>query len=107
VGGAKKKSLAQIEKAQAMQKKKEEMKKTKAKAAVEKKSRGIDMPNIREPRFLTELSKLGAVTPYSLASQFNLRISVAKDLLEELEREKLVRAVGGGSRIKIYQVAAT
>ncbi len=44
--------------------------------------------------------------PYSLASQFNVKLSVAKDLLEELERRKLVTLVGGNARIRIYQPAA-
>ena len=49
---------------------------------------------------------MGAITPYALASQFNLRMSVAKDMLEELERKRLVTAVGGNARIRIYKMAA-
>jgi len=107
MGGAKKKSMAQMEKAQALQDKKTEpSKKTKGKPVVEKKSRGMDIPDVNDSKFLTELTKIGAVTPYAVASQFNLRISVAKDLLEELERRKLIRPIGGNSRVRIYQVAA-
>ncbi len=107
LGGAKKKSLAQMEKTQVQQDKKvEPAKKSKGKPSTEKKLRGVDVPNIEDARFLSELSKMGAITPYALASQFNLRISVAKDMLEELERKRLVTAVGGNARIRIYRMAA-
>lgn len=82
------------------------VKKPKGKPLAEKKARGIDLPDIEDQKFLSELSKMGAITPYALANQFNLRVSVAKDLLEELERKRLVSAVGGNARIRIYRMAA-
>ncbi len=107
MGGAKKKNLAQMEKTQVQQDKKAEpTKKSKGKQVVEKKARGVDLPNLEDTRFLSELSKMGAITPYALASQFNLRISVAKDMLEELEKKRLITAVGGNARIRIYKMAA-
>ena len=107
LGGAKKKSLAQMDKTQVQQDKKDEPgKKSKGKPSAEKKARGVDLPNLEDTRFLSELSKMGAITPYALASQFNVRISVAKDMLEELERKRLVTAVGGNARIRIYRMAA-
>lgn len=107
MGGAKKKSLAQMEKSQTLEGKKvEPPKKTKTKVVAEKKVRGIAGPEVTDRRFLTELSKMGAITPYALASQFNLRISVAKDLLEELERKRLVQPAGGNARLRIYQAVA-
>ena len=108
MGGAKKKSLAQMDKSQQIDAKKAEPpKKTKIKVVSEKKIRGITGPNVDDNRFLTELSKMGAITPYELASQFNLRISVAKDLLEELEKKRLVQPVGGNARLRIYQAVAS
>ncbi len=62
--------------------------------------------NASDPKFLAEVQKMGAITPFSMASQFNLRLSVAKDLLEDLEKKRLVRLVGGNARIRIYQPAA-
>ena len=107
LGGAKKKSLAQMEKTQVQEDKKAEpAKKSKGKQPAEKRSRGVDLPNLEDARFLSELSKMGAITPYALASQFNVRMSVAKDMLEELERKRLVTAVGGNARIRIYKMAA-
>lgn len=111
MGGAKKKSLAQMEKQQTQQdtsKKPEPAKKAKGKAVTEKKSSmsGIALPNFDDPKFNGELSKLGALTPYAIATQFNVRLSVARDILEELERRRLVKPVGGNARIKVYKLAA-
>ncbi len=109
MGGAKKKSMAQMEKSQDQQDKKEEpqqQKKGKAKTVAEKRPRGLQTPDVSDPKFLSEVQKMGAITPFSLASQFNLRLSVAKDLLEDLERRRLIRVVGGNARIRIYQPAA-
>jgi len=111
LGGAKKKSLAQMEKQQEQQdaasKKPEPAKKAKTKTVAEKKSvGGIAFPNFDDPKFSGELSKLGALTPYAIATQFNVRLSVARDILEELERRRMVKPVGGNARIKVYKLAA-
>ncbi len=108
MGGAKKKSLAQMEKQQDQQdaaKKPEPGKKAKGKTGSEKRTAGINLPNFDE-KFNNELSKIGALTPYAIATQFNVRLSVARDILEELERRRLVKSVGGNARIKIYKLAA-
>lgn len=107
MGGAKKKSLAQMEKEQVQRDKKPEpAKKTKSKAGAEKKSSGIGMPNLEDQKFIGELQKIGALTPYAIATQFNVRLSVARDILEELERRRMVKSVGGNTRIKIFKLAA-
>ena len=106
MGGAKKKSLAQMEKQQDQtDKKPEPAKKTKGKTVAEKKTAGIAMPNFDNEKIMGELSKMGALTPYSIASQFNVRLSVARDILEELERRRLVTSVGGNTRIKLFKLA--
>jgi ribosomal protein S25 len=107
MGGAKKKSLAQMEKQQVQQDKKPEPeKKSKGKTVAEKKTAGIGMPSFDNEKIIGELSKIGALTPYSIATQFNVRLSVARDILEELERRRLVTSVGGNTRIKIFKLAA-
>ena len=109
LGGAKKKNLAQMEKQQVQQDKKPEPsgKKGKGKPMSEaKKAAGISLPNFEDAKFMGELSKMGALTPYSIATQFNVRLSVARDILEELERRRLIKSEGGNARIKIYRLAA-
>ncbi len=109
LGGAKKKSMAQMEKTQDQSDKKEEptgVKKGKSKTVIEKRPRGLQSPDLNDPKLLGEIQRMSSITPFSLASQFNLRLSVAKDVLEELERRRLVTLVGGNARIRIYQPAA-
>lgn len=111
MGGAKKRSMAQMEKTQDQTDKKDEPAsgkkgKGKGKTVVEKRPRGLQSPDLSDPKLLGEISRMGAVTPFSLATQFNLRLSVAKDVLEELERRRLLTLVGGNARIRIYQPAA-
>ncbi len=110
LGGAKKKSMAQMEKTQDQKGTKDEspgqQKKGKAKAIAEKRPRGLQAPDLSDPKFLSEVQKMGAITPFAMATQYNLRLSVAKDLLEDLERRRLVRLVGGNARVRIYQPAA-
>ncbi len=67
---------------------------------------GLAAPDVSDPKLVSEVQKMGAITPFALASQLNLRLSVAKDLLEDLERRRVVRLVGGNARIRIYQPAA-
>lgn len=86
--------------------KKPEPKKTKGKPVAEKKGGGIGFPNLDDAKFTSELSKIGALTPYAIANQFNVRLSVARDILEELERRRLVTSVGGNARIRVYKLAA-
>jgi len=107
MGGAKKKSMAQMEKSQVVQDKKSEAsKKSKGKSVLERKAKGISIPSMDDVKIIGELRKTGAITPTAVASQFNIRVGVAKDLIEDLERRKLVKLVGGNSRIRVYQVAA-
>ncbi|NIW11392.1 MAG: hypothetical protein GWN33_13195 [Gammaproteobacteria bacterium] len=42
------------------------------------------------------------LTPFAVASRFNLRLSVAKDLLEELEHKGVIQFVSRSRNLKIY-----
>ncbi len=56
---------------------------------------------------VAELNKIKAITPYAVASRFNVKISEAKRILRGLEKQGRIRCVGGNSRIKIYSPAAS
>ncbi len=105
MGGKKKLSLKQMERMQ-MRKDEEEKKKKekeKEKAAKEKKLAGIFVPDVKGEKILDELKRMRVLTPYAVATRFNLRISAAKDFLEQLEEEGLVQLVSGNHDIKIYK----
>jgi small subunit ribosomal protein S25e len=106
MGGTKKKSLKQMERAQASKEPREkEVKKPKPLVA-EKKFGGINAPDVANPDFISELGKMKAITPYSVASRYGLRLSVAKDILEDLSRRGVVQYVGGHARLRIYRLIA-
>ncbi len=121
IGGAKKRNLAQMEKSQSQQDGEETSskktkgkdgeetspKKTKGKSGPpEKRIRAVELQRADDQKLIGEISKMGAVTPYAVSSQFNLRIGAAKDLLEELEKRKVLTSVGGNARIRIYRAVA-
>ena len=71
----------------------------------ERKTSNILMPEIKDD-LIDEIRKMKVVTPFAIASKFDLRISVAKDLLEELERKKIIELVSRSRKTKVYKVAA-
>jgi len=101
MGGKKKLTLKQMERMQ--MKKDEEEKKTAG--SREKKPTGIILPDVKSGKIVDELKKMRVLTPYTVASRFNIRISAAKDLLEQLEDNGTVQLVSGNHNIKIYRAA--
>lgn len=105
MGGKKKLSLKQMERMQARQQVKEK-KKEKEATSKDKKTAGIIIPEVDRKKIVDELKKIRVLTPYTIASRFNIRISTAKDFLEKLESEGIVKMVSGNHTLKIYEVAA-
>jgi small subunit ribosomal protein S25e len=104
MGGKKKLSLKQMERMQTRKDEEEKRKKEKA-GLKEKKPAGIILPDIKNGKIVDELKKMRVLTPYAVASRFNIRISAAKDLLEQLENNGAVQLVSGNHNIKIYKAA--
>ncbi|MGQ9564972.1 MAG: hypothetical protein ACUVT5_00290 [Candidatus Bathyarchaeales archaeon] len=101
-GGKKKQTLSRIEKAQ--EKKPEKKKETKsAGPGAEKKAPAVVMPDLKSEKIIEEVKKLRVLTPYTVASRFNLRLSVAKDFLEELEKKNAIRMVARSRNVSVYK----
>lgn len=106
MGGKKKLSLKQMERMQIKKDEEERRKKEKDKGGVkEKKPAGVIVPDLKGGKMVDELKKMRVLTPYAVASCFNIRISAAKDLLEQLENSGVVQLVSGSHNIKIYKAA--
>jgi small subunit ribosomal protein S25e len=103
MGGKKKLSLKQMERMQLKKDEEEKKKKEKAAAPKEKKPSTIVPPDPKNEKIVGELKKMNVLTPYAVASRFNLRISAAKDFLEQLEEEGVIQLVSGSHNIKIYK----
>jgi small subunit ribosomal protein S25e len=105
MGGKKKLSLKQMERMQDKkdEEDKEKKKKEKSAAPKEKKPLSILPPDPKNEKILGELKKMRVLTPYAVASRFNIRISAAKDFLEQLEENGTIQLVSGSHNIKVYK----
>lgn len=104
MGGVKRKSITGMEKAQKLREEKKKMETRKKKATIpEKKSQSVTLPSIDENTLINEIKKMKVVTPSTIASTFSLRVSTAKDFLEELQKKGVVELVSGCRRLKIYK----
>ena len=102
MGGKKRLSLKQMERLQARQREQKSSKKSGGGA--ETKELGIVLPDPKNRKVLDELRKMKVITPYSVASRLNLRISVAKHFIKKLEQQGAVEYVSGSRNIRIYKM---
>lgn len=100
MGGKKRLTLKQMER---MQARRQEGKESTPKRSYEKKAAGIVSPNYRSQKVISELKKMKVLTPYTVASRFDLRLGVAKGFLKELEKRGVVEYISGGANLKIYK----
>jgi small subunit ribosomal protein S25e len=107
MGGKKKLGIKQMEKQQVKEDedKSKEKKKEKAGSPKERKSIGIMPPDAKNEKIVSEVRKMNVLTPYAVATRFSIRISTAKDFLEQLEANGAVQLVSGSHNIKIYKPA--
>jgi small subunit ribosomal protein S25e len=109
MGGKKKLGIKQMEKQQVTQdeeKAKQDKKKEKAGPPKERKTVGIMVPDAKDGKNISEIKKMGVLTPYAVATRYGIRISAAKQFLEQLEANGSVQLVSGSHNIKIYKPAA-
>jgi small subunit ribosomal protein S25e len=90
-----KKSLAKQEKQQSRSEKKTKEKRNKIIGSIE-------IPDSNSKEVLESLRKMKAITPNQVASQFNLKVSSAKKLLNDLEKNGIIKMVARSSNLKVY-----
>ena len=107
MGGKKKVGIKQMEKQQVKEDEtKEAKKKEKAGPPKERKSVGLMAPDAKNEKIVAEIKKMPVLTPYAVATKYSIRISTAKDFLEQLEGNGAVQLVSGSHNLKIYKPAA-
>lgn len=109
MGGKKKLGIKQMEKQQVKtddDKSKDAKKKEKAGPPKERKTVGIMIPDAKDGKIVSEVKKMNVLTPYAISTRFGIRISAAKDFLEQLEANGSIQLVSGSHNIKIYKPAA-
>ncbi len=105
MGGKKRLSLKQIEKAQVRSRSRKEGGAPRSGSGSKTKAQsiGIFMPDPKSKRVIGELKKMRVLTPYTVASSLDLRLSTAKHFLEELEKRGAVEYVSRSRSLKIYK----
>ncbi len=107
MGGKKKLGIKQMEKQQVNQDEaKQDKKKDKAGLPRERKTSSIMPPDAKNDKIVAEVKKMGVLTPYAVATRYNIRISTAKDFLEQLESCGTIQLVSGSHNLKIYKPAS-
>jgi ribosomal protein S25 len=101
-GGKKRLTLKQMAKTQS-RKDQERKERKSGRSTTEKKSLGLTLPDLKSKKVIAGLKTMKALTPYTVASRFDLRLSVAKNFLKELERRKMIEYVSGSKNLKIYK----
>ncbi|MCP8304958.1 MAG: hypothetical protein H3Z50_05780 [archaeon] len=102
MGGVKKRSIAKVEKARSIDRRKE--RERDVKAPVKKVKREIAMPNIDEEQAIKVFKPMKAITVYSTAKAFNIKASVASMLLRSLESKGILKKFGGHSGHFVYTI---
>jgi small subunit ribosomal protein S25e len=105
MGGKKKLNLKQMERMQGKkgEQEKDRTKKEKAGAPKERKPSAVILPDVKNEKTISEIKKMHVLTPYGVATRFNIRISAAKDLLQQLQENGAIQLVSGSHNIKIYK----
>lgn len=93
-----KKSLKKMEKQQAAKDKEDQ--KTKEKR--DKIIGAVDIPDATSDEVMGALRGMKAITPTGVASKFNLKVSVAKKLLRELENSGTLELAARSQNLKVY-----
>jgi ribosomal protein S25 len=109
MGGKKKLGIKQMEKQQTTQNEaKAEKKKEKAAGGPKERKTTINIiaPDAKDQKIVAEIKKMNVLTPYAVSTKYGIRISTAKDFLEQLEANGTVHLVSGSHNLKIYKPAA-
>lgn len=108
MGGKKKLGIKQMEKQQETQDeaKAQDKKKEKSGPPKERKAASIMPPDAKDGKVVAEVKKMGVLTPYAVATRYNMRISTAKTFLSQLEANGAIQLVSGSHNLKIYKPAA-
>jgi ribosomal protein S25 len=104
-GGKKKQSLKQMTKPKKSKEQRHKEPKVDASQSA-KKPLGLTMPDINNKKVMGTLKGMKALTPSTVASRLNVRLSLANALLKELEKRKMAECVSRGKNLKIYKLLA-
>jgi len=97
-----KKSLKKMEKQQSAKDKTDQ----KAKDKRNKIIGAVEIPDATSDEVMGALKGMKAITPTGVASKFNLKVSVAKKMLKELEDNGTLELAARSHNLKVYALTA-
>jgi small subunit ribosomal protein S25e len=103
MGGKKKSSIKKMDNTSEKKGELQKREKKSSRSASEKKIPGIVLPDLSE-KIIGEVKKMKVLTPYTIGSRFNLRLSVARRMLNELAKRGIIEYVSGSKYLRIYKV---
>lgn len=108
MGGKKKLGIKQMEKQQGDKAAEDKAKKKEEKKGPPQKKTtiGVLVPDVKDAKLVAEVKKMNVLTPYAVSTRYGIRISAAKDFLEQLEANGAIQLVSGSHSLKIYKPAA-
>jgi ribosomal protein S25 len=109
MGGKKKLGIKQMEKQQEDKAADEKAKDKKDKKAAPPQKRttiSVLVPDVKDAKLVAEVKKMNVLTPYAVSTRYGIRISAAKDFLEQLQANGALQLVSGSHNLKIYKPAA-
>jgi ribosomal protein S25 len=108
MGGKKKLGIKQMEKQQEDKAADDKAKKKEEKKGPPQKKTtiGVLPPDAKDQKIVAEVKKMGVLTPYAVSTRYGIRISAAKDFLEQLEANGAIQLVSGSHSLKVYKPAA-
>ncbi len=110
MGGKKKLGLKQMERQQVKEDEEKATKEKKDKKTGPPKERkttiNVIPPDVKNDKVVAEVKKMPVLTPYAISTKYNVRISAAKQFLEQLEQNGAVELVSGSHSIRVYKPCA-
>lgn len=101
-----KKRMRQIEKQQRIRQKDSQRAGVRqGKARINKTIGSLEISNIPKEELRDHMERTKAVTPTGVATQFNIKVSMAKRLLEELRRNEVIELVAKSHNLKVYSLS--
>jgi len=110
MGGKKKLGLKQMERQQVKEDEEKAAKDKKDKKAGPQKEHkttiNVIPPDAKNDRIVAEIKKMPVLTPYGISTKYNVRISAAKEFLQQLEQNGAIQLVSASHSIKVYKPCA-
>lgn len=108
MGGKKRPTISQLERRMRLLARKEEARSRRARALKkEEKKPASLLIQVPLETIMKDLKRVRCITPYVVATRYNIKISTAKKLLRELAEKGVIRLVDKNRRVAIYVPAAS